>query len=121
MPALKVKSAQDLERRALERGATVEVEGRPFNVGGQKIERPSRLERQAPAKPAAPEPAKPAQGHDPAALAQVLESSNAKLIAALREALAERAMPDKPVEWRFKVVRGKNNLIEEIIATPVRH
>ena len=56
----------------------------------------------------------------PAAPAPVVEQPVASPVVHTLERVVEKSAPAaKPSAWRFEVVRGDDNLITEIIATPV--
>ncbi|HXC39512.1 MAG TPA: hypothetical protein VN667_11260 [Burkholderiales bacterium] len=113
---IKVRSADALRSIAMERGASVEVAGRAFNTTRDRVEKPAEVERKPATEPlpaAAPAPAAAE------AVAEKIVAANQKLVDGLAAVIAERSAGTVVTGWRFKIVRGKDRLIEDVIATPM--
>lgn len=116
-----VASAQDLQRYAIERGATASLGGKQINAQGTQLK--VVAPRPAPAPEPAPMPAAP-PALDPLAMAvDRMGSMLSEAISKLQvpaEPMARMAPvepPAAPPSWDFEVLRDKQGLMTQVTAT----
>lgn len=111
-----MKTDADLKRWALENGATVTLDnGNVFNAGGRQI---AAVRKPAPVAPPAPAAAPPPTPPAPRSDGRI-EAAIAEIQRAIAALAAHEMKPDSPPpSWTFRVERGEDGLITQVIAEP---
>jgi hypothetical protein len=115
-------TVEDLKRFALQHGAKVEIGGKVFNADMQKAGvRPVEVKVEPVVEPKA-DKSVALMAEAVTFMVKSLEMQNQRLTAALLKP-APVALPAPVTEvkrgtWKFTIVRDRNDLIKEIVATP---
>lgn len=115
-----IHTRESLKRLALRTGATVEIDGEPFNASRSKA--PYIAPAPAPAATEAPKPIErmPEIAQLMASVAAAVENSNSassdRIVRALENLKMPQPAPGKPLKWVWKVVRDKDGNMDFIEA-----
>ena len=112
---MKPKTAKELQRLALERGATLKLDGREFNSQKEIVRRRTSLYK--PEATTAPKvEQRPEQKPEtPAPIAAL----NERLLDEIKAMTAKLSPKEQPHGWKHHVIRDENGRVMDIISTPL--
>lgn len=128
-----VKSASDLQRLALQQGASVEIGNRRFNSDMERVAAIKPPPAPEPPAPVVPPPALPPEpvvtqhsehvqiNMDMLPVAQAVERGNERVAEVIKESLRQVSVPTNsslPTSWLFTIKRDTRGFIESVEASP---